>query len=118
MKRIHFALFLFLISALSFNCQKELSEQEVTPTNNITQIGSVQANNFSSQKGRQQFCKIIFQALFETQYQWKRWSFGARYSFGLEPYIRFELPGGEHREEKNSSLQIFIRYNLWRAGKK
>jgi hypothetical protein len=58
------------------------------------------------------------QALIETQYQWKRFTAGARYSFGLQPYLKFKLPGGEQREERNSSMQLFIRYELWRSGKR
>lgn len=96
-----------------------VSEQEIKETNNITQVDSIQAKTiFHSKKADSNFVKSYFQALVETQYQWKRWSFGARYSFGLQPYIRFQLPGGEHREEKNSSLQIFVRYNLWQSGQK
>jgi hypothetical protein len=96
-----------------------VSELEIKETNNITQIDSIQVKTiFHSKKADSNFVKSYFQALAETQYQWKRWSFGARYSFGLQPYIRFQLPGGEHREEKNSSLQIFLRYDLWESGKK
>jgi len=96
-----------------------VSEQEIKETNNLTQTDSIHAKTiFHSKKADSNFVKSYFQALAETQYQWKRWSFGARYSFGLQPYIRFQLPGGEHREEKNSSLQIFLRYDLWESGKK
>ncbi|MCG2617628.1 PorT family protein [Terrimonas sp. NA20] len=54
-----------------------------------------------------------FQGLIESQYQWKKFSFGARYTFGLTPYLRFTLPGEAERRERNQSLQFFIRYNLW-----
>lgn len=62
--------------------------------------------------------KSYFQVLIETQYNWKRFYFGARYSFGLQPYIKFTLPGGTEQREKNGSLQVFIRYDLWRSKKK
>jgi hypothetical protein len=61
------------------------------------------------------FARSYFQAVFETQYQWKKISIGARYAFGLEPYIRFTLPGGVRQEEKNSSLQVFLRYQFWKS---
>ena len=61
------------------------------------------------------FARSYFQAVFETQYQWKKISVGARYSFGLQPYIRFTLPGGVRQEEKNSSLQVFLRYQFWKG---
>jgi hypothetical protein len=61
------------------------------------------------------FSKSYFQAVIESQYKWKRFSLGARYAFGLDPYIRFTLPGGTQQQEKNSSLQIFLRYQLWKS---
>lgn len=61
--------------------------------------------------------KSWFQGIIQTQYQWKRFSIGARYSFGLEPYIKFTLPNLPLQQEKNSSLQIFLRYELWRSRK-
>ena len=64
------------------------------------------------------FSKSYFQALIETEYNWKRFYFGMRYSFGLQPYIKFSLPGGAQQKEKNSSLQLYIRYDLWRSKKK
>jgi hypothetical protein len=64
------------------------------------------------------FPNSYFQAVFETHYSWKRFSFGARYMFGLQPYIKFTLPNGGQQQEKNSSLQLFIRYELWRSGKR
>jgi len=61
--------------------------------------------------------KSWMQGVIQTQYQWKRFSIGARYSFGLQPYIKFKLPNQPLQEEKNSSLQIFLRYELWRSKK-
>ncbi len=93
-------------------------DNEFKVTNNVTQQDSIKVNTVSySRKADSNFVTSYFQALFETQYEWKRLSIGARYSFGLEPYIKFQLPGGQKQEEKNSSLQIFIRYNLWESRK-
>ncbi|MEI9808382.1 MAG: hypothetical protein WDO16_11205 [Bacteroidota bacterium] len=63
------------------------------------------------------FARSYFQALVETQFRWKRFSLGARYSFGLQPYLKFTLPGGTQQQEKNTSLQLFLRYELWRSKK-
>jgi hypothetical protein len=63
------------------------------------------------------FVKSYFQGVFETQYQWNRFSVGIKYSFGLQPYIKFRLPGGTEQEEKNQSINIFLRYDLWRSKK-
>jgi hypothetical protein len=93
-------------------------EQEVKETNNITMVDSNQVLTIlHSKKSDSNFVKSYFQALIETQYEWKRFSFGARYSFGLQPYLKFQLPGGQQQEEKNDALQIFIRYNLWQSKK-
>ncbi len=73
---------------------------------------------FTSRGADSNFVNSFFQASVELQYKWKRLSFGANYSFGLQPYIRFILPGGVLQEEKNKSLHLFIRYELWRSKKK
>jgi hypothetical protein len=61
------------------------------------------------------FVKSWTQGIIQTQFQWKRFSIGAKYSFGLQPYIKFTLPNQPMQEEKNSSFQIFLRYELWRS---
>lgn len=78
-----------------------------------TQIDSVVSNEIIKSDADSVFSKNYFQAVLETQFQWKRFSLGGRYAFGLQPYIRFTLPGGQRQEEKNSSLQLFLRYRLW-----
>jgi hypothetical protein len=96
----------------------------------VTENESIRRNNFLQQDSSfgkiieplrkdsaYEFSKSYLQAIIETQYQWKRFSFGARYTFGLDPYIRFTLPGGVLQEEKNNALQVFLRYRLWKSGK-
>jgi len=96
-----------------------ISEEEIIERNNQTQTDSVISKGVIStiknlDSAASVFSKSYFQAVFETQYEWKRFSLGARYAFGLEPYINFPI-GGVLQHEKNSSLQIFIRYQLWRS---
>ncbi|MEP7143220.1 MAG: hypothetical protein ABI707_10140 [Ferruginibacter sp.] len=107
-------------AGFTFNKFKSaLVQQEVHRTVIITQIDSVLSSGFINQKkADSNFVTIYIQALGETQYQWRRFSVGARYSFGLQPYLKFKLPGGEEHTERNSSLQLFIRYELWRSLKK
>ena len=63
--------------------------------------------------------KNDIQVLFETQYKWKYFSLGARYAFGLQPYIKYTDPFlGSPVQKKNNSLNVFIRYELWRSGKR
>jgi hypothetical protein len=61
------------------------------------------------------FAKSWFQGIIQTQYHWKHFSIGVKYSFGLQPYIKFTLPNQPLQEEKNSSFQIFLRYEVWRS---
>jgi hypothetical protein len=94
-----------------------VSEREVHRIDRQAQTDSLVSKQILSSKSDSAsvFAKSYFQALFESQYQWKRFSFGARYSFGLQPYIKFNLPGSAPQQEKNSSLQVFLRYQLWRS---
>lgn len=64
------------------------------------------------------FTKTQWSGILEAQYQWKRLSLGLRYTKGLQPYIRYKNNSGEQKSEKNQSLQAFIRYELWRSGKR
>ncbi|HEY5406233.1 MAG TPA: hypothetical protein VIJ92_04060 [Ginsengibacter sp.] len=94
-------------------------QQNVNKSNTITLIDSLVSSDLVTQKkADSNFVKTYMQALFEIQYQWKRLSAGVRYSFGLQPYLEFALPGGIQGKEKNSSLQIFIRYELWQSRRK
>lgn len=61
------------------------------------------------------FANTYFQGILETQYQWKRLSLGARYSFGLQPYVKFTLPGGPQQKETSKTIYVFLRYELWRS---
>lgn len=94
-----------------------VSDKETVKHNNINQTDSVVFKGIVSTKKDTSgtFSSSFFHALVETQYQWKRFSIGARYAFGLQPYIRFTLPGVGTKEEKNTSIQAFLRFELWRS---
>ncbi|HLG40630.1 MAG TPA: hypothetical protein VI461_13220 [Chitinophagaceae bacterium] len=92
-----------------------VSQQEINRKNITTQTDSILSSALIRDKSDSLFKKSYFQAVFETQYRWKRLSIGAKYSFGLQPYIRFTLPGGTQQQEKNKSLQVFLRYELWKS---
>jgi hypothetical protein len=51
--------------------------------------------------------------LVQADYHWKRFNLGLRYSSDLQPYIKYTLPDGSVRTEKNHSLQLFVRYRLF-----
>ena len=97
-----------------------VSDQESIKRDNLNQRDSVLFKGIVSMKKDTSgtFAGSYFQAVIESQYKWKRFSFGARYAFGLQPYIRFTLPGIGAKEEKNSSMQLFLRFELWRPKQK
>jgi hypothetical protein len=95
-----------------------VSDVEILKTDPNTQIDSVLITGIQKVKKDSVFSSSYFHAVLETQYKWKRFSFGARYMFGLQPYIKFTLPGGRQQQERNSSLQVFLRYELWRSKNK
>lgn len=90
----------------------EESQFSLNPLNPFDTIFSKETM-IAKDPASQGLSKSYFQGLIESQYQWKKFSFGARYTFGLSPYLKFTLPGEAERKERNQSLQFFIRYNLW-----
>ena len=96
-----------------------VAEQDLKKRIPGTAIDSVISKNIVkvSNDSSTALVKSWWQGVVQTQYQWKRFSIGARYSFGLQPYIKFRLPNQPLQEEKNNSLQIFLRYELWRSKK-
>jgi len=55
--------------------------------------------------------------LVQADYQWRKFSFGLRYTKDVQPYIKYTRPDGTVDEEKNQSLQLMIRYRLWQSNK-
>jgi hypothetical protein len=97
-----------------------ISSQDVVQHNNITGLDSTSKGTILVSKAKDSgnvFVKSWFQVVFDAEYKWKKFSFGAKYSIGLQPYIKFELPGAAPTQERNNSLDIFIRYELWRSKK-
>jgi hypothetical protein len=50
--------------------------------------------------------------LLQTDYHWKRVSFGLRYTRNLQPFIKYTKPDGAVLEEKNGVLQAVLRLRL------
>ena len=94
-----------------------VAEQEVKKRRPGTTIDSIITKDIVkvSNDSSSALARSWLQAIIQTQYQWKRFSIGARYSFGLQPYIKFALPNQPLQQEKNSSFQVFLRYELWRS---
>ena len=65
------------------------------------------------------FTKTFYEVLFEAQYKIKKFEIGARYAFGLDPYIVFINPVTKLEEKKyNQNFNFYIRYELWNSKKK
>jgi hypothetical protein len=96
-----------------------VSEETVRLRNNQLQRDSLVSQKVvyvkASDDSTSAFTSSQLHALIETQYQWKRFSFGLRYTQGLQPFIRYMEPNGVLREEKNRSLQAFIRFRIWQS---
>jgi hypothetical protein len=86
--------------------------------NAVTGADSLVSSKIIDVKSDSAFAKTYWQFMLETQYQWKRFSFGARYAWGITPYITYTTPTGQTKNERNASLNLFIRYDLWSSKKK
>jgi hypothetical protein len=53
--------------------------------------------------------------LLQTEYEWKRFSFGLRYLKDLQPYIKYTKPDGDINTKKNQALEFVVRYRLWQS---
>ncbi len=97
-----------------------VAEQKVNRHDNLNNTDSlISKGSISSiKKADSNFVSSYFQYVLETQYQIKKLSLGIRYTFGLQPYLRFTLPGAAEEKEKNQSFLLFIRYELWRSKRK
>ena len=51
--------------------------------------------------------------LVQTDYHWKRFSLGMRFTQNLEPFITYTRPDGTVSDEKNKVLQAILRFRLF-----
>ncbi len=63
------------------------------------------------------FTRTQFNFTVQAEFHWKRFGFGAQYTKGLQPYLKYE-EAGVIKKLKNESFQLFIRYELWKQKKK
>lgn len=94
-------------------------EQEKSYTPAAPQLDSILSRKAARiNKADSNFVRTYLQASVETQFRWKRFSLGINYSAGLQPWLKFTLPGGIKQEEKTHMLKLFLRYELWKKQKK
>ncbi len=93
-----------------------VAEEQVVRRNNFTLQDSTLSKIIKKENkdSASEFTKNYLLGVIETEYQWRKLSVGARYTYGLQPYIKFTLPGGT-QQQRSTTLQIFLRYQLWRS---
>ncbi len=85
----------------------------------IAGIDSLISSGIVNDKNDSSFTRNNMQWLLETQYQWRRFSAGARYAADFSPYIKYTNSiTGELIKKKSTSLNVFIRYEIWSGKKK
>lgn len=63
------------------------------------------------------FTRTQFNFTLQAEFNWRKWGVGAIYTKGLQPFLKY-VEAGVAKQQKNESLQIFLRYQLWRQKKK
>ncbi len=53
-----------------------------------------------------------WRALFEMDYYWKRVTLGVQYQQGLGDYLYTPVDGSAGKD-RNSSFNVYLRYNIW-----
>ena len=61
------------------------------------------------------FYKTQIHLLLEADYEWKRFSFGLRYTKDTQPFIKYTRPDGMVYQKKNQTVQFMLRYRLWQS---
>lgn len=91
-----------------------VTEQEVASKNVQTGTESVARSIAPVEGYKDSFLyKSTAGILFQTDYHWKRFSLGLRYTQNLEPFIKYTRPDGAVLNEKNRLLQAILRFRLF-----
>ena len=61
------------------------------------------------------FTRSQIHLLFQTEYEWRRLGIGLRYTRGLQPFLKYTDAAGVLKQEKNTSLQLFLRFRVWNS---
>jgi hypothetical protein len=96
-----------------------IAQQDIVNKRPFTGIDSLISSGVVRDRMDSNFTRHNFQWLAEVQYQWRRFSFGARYSQDLKPFIHYsDQTTGLPLSKKNASFNVFVRYELWKQRKK
>lgn len=94
--------------------QQELRTKDLQSGSESATFQNIQVPQFSDSF----FFKTQMQVLFQTAYEWKRWSLGLRYKKDLEPFIKYTTPDGVLKEEKNGVLEAIVKWQIWKQKKR
>jgi hypothetical protein len=104
--------FSFGAGGLYSRFESAVSENELKVRNDRTSIETVSKSIFTIPSNKDSvFTASQWHYLLQTEYSWKKWGVGLRYTGGLQPFMRF-IENGIMKEEKNNSLQVFLRYDF------
>lgn len=91
-----------------------VTEQEVTSKNMQSNNESITRNVAPVKGFRDSFLyKTTVGILLQSDYHWKRISFGLRYTQSLQPFIKYTKPDGTVSNKRNGVLQAILRFRLW-----
>lgn len=91
-----------------------VTEQEINRENVLT--GDVSASrNVAPVKGYKDsfLYKTTAGIIYQTDYHWKRFALGLRFTQNLQPFIKYTKPNGEIVDERNKVLQAILRFRLF-----
>ena len=88
--------------------------EQATGRKNITTGGDTLFTSIVPVKGyRDSFLyRSTVGILLQTDYHWKRFSVGLRYTKNLQPFIKYTQPDGTVEEEKSPVLQAVLRFRI------
>jgi len=91
-----------------------VTEQEVTSKNVLTGAESITRNVAPVKGYKDSFLyKTTAGIILQTDYHWKRFSLGLRFTQNLQPFIKYTKPDGAILDEKSQALQAILRFRLW-----
>ena len=93
-----------------------IAEKEINTHNPLTPTISTQQQIVPIEGYTDSFLyKSHTYLLLQTDYQWRKFSLGLRYTRDVQPYIKYTLPDGAVANQKNWSLQFILRFRLWKS---
>ncbi len=98
---------------------QQYSSSLITTTNgnNPSLTDSIHYSKLQSFKGDSVYKMLNtqeFRVLFDASFQWKGFTLGLRYNQALERFINVQISNSQVSQSRNSSLQLYLRYTLWR----